>query len=407
MNMPLSAATSETLEEMKTSARAELGKILEWWALHMIDHTHGGFYGRTDGRGKRHPEADKGVILNTRILWTFSAAARQPGFHDDNACAERAFVYLTQNFWDERAGGFYWMLDYKGQPVQTKKQIYAQAFAIYAMAEFYRLTGRREALERANETFWLIEENSRDVVRGGYFEAFAADWSPLADLRLSEKDANEAKTMNTHLHVLEAYTTLLRAAPSGEVHDALRSLTELFLEKFLDPDTAHFRLFFTENWELRSDLISFGHDIEAAWLLCDAAESLGDQALLEKTRAAAVRVADRTLRSGVDPSDGGLWNEADSLGLTDRNKDWWPQAEAVIGFLYALHISGEARFADAALRSWAFIQQHLKDEQNGEWFWAVKADGTPDLENDKAGPWKCPYHNGRACLKIAFDEFKL
>lgn len=400
----LPAATREALQRLESAASVELRNILGWWAHRMPDPEGGGFYGRIDGDGRLHAQADKGVILNARILWTFSAAALRPGLAEYQELAERAYLYLLRHFRDEQEGGFYWMLDWQGRPVQPKKQIYAQAFAIYALAEYYRLSGNREALERANETFRLIEQNSRDKARGGYFEAFSRDWSPLADQRLSDKDANEAKTMNTHLHVLEAYTTLFRASLNREVREALDTLTRLFLEKFVDPATSHLRLFFDENWVSKSGLISFGHDIETAWLLCDAAEALGDPELLKDTRRVAVQIADRTLISGVDPADGGLWNEAGLQGLSDRNKDWWPQAEAVIGFLNALNISGEQRFADAAVRSWAFIDRHLLDRKNGEWFWALKTDGTPDRTNDKAGPWKCPYHNARACLKIVFDR---
>lgn len=292
------------------------------------------------------------------------------------------------------------MLDFRGNPVQPKKQVYAQAFAIYALSEFYLLTRQQAALDKAQEILWLIEQYSRDKSSGGYFEAFARDWSPLEDLRLSDKDANEAKTMNTHLHLLEAYANLLRASPGTEVREALKSLIILFLEKFIDSKTAHLRLFFDENWVSKSDKISFGHDIETAWLLTDAAEVLDVPALMEKTRAAAVRIAGRTLAVGFDPANNGLWNEADAHGLTDRDKEWWPQVEAVVGFLEAWKISGEVRFAEAAARSWHFIEKHLLDHKNGEWFWGLKADGTPDRDREKAGPWKCPYHNGRGCLEI-------
>lgn len=388
------------LQQLAVSAEKELQNILSWWSSRMIDLENGGFYGLVDGHGKLHLQAGKGVILNTRILWTFSAAARQTGSEEYRAVAERAFHYLLEYFWDEKNSGVYWMLDFRGQPVQPKKQVYAQAFAIYALSEFFLLTRQTEALERARELFQLIEQNSRDTAKGGYFEAFARDWSPLEDLRLSDKDANEAKTMNTHLHILEAYTTLLQTGPNEKVWEALKSLIVLFLEKFIDPETAHLRLFFDKNWNLKSDKISFGHDIETAWLLTHAAEILGDESLISKTRAVAVCIAERTLEVGFDPANNGLWNEADSKGLTDCDKEWWPQIEAVVGFLNAWQISGESRFAEAAIRSWGFIQNYLLDRENGEWFWGLKADGSPDRDHEKAGHWKCPYHNGRGCMEI-------
>ena len=389
-----------TLQQLAGAARTELDNILSWWSSNMIDHRNGGFYGRIDGYGQLHPEADKGVILNTRILWTFSAAARMTGDAAHRMVAERAYDCLIRHFADAESGGVYWMIDFKGKPVEPKKQVYAQAFAVYALSQFYLLTGEPSAIEHAEGLFRLIEKHSRDSVRGGYLEAFARDWSPLGDLRLSDKDANEAKTMNTHLHVLEAYTTLYRAAPKDDLRDALADLTVLFLEKFIDPDTAHLRLFFDENWVLKSDKISFGHDIETAWLLAEAAEALGDAALSARTQAAAVRIADRTLSTGFDASNGGLWNEADTKGLTDRDKEWWPQIEAVVGFLNAWKMTGADRYAAAALRSWHFIERFLLDRENGEWFWGLKADGSVNRGQDKAGPWKCPYHNGRGCMEI-------
>lgn len=388
-------------EQLARAAKAELHRILHWWKNRLPGPAfYGGFVGRIDGWGRAYPKADRAVILNARVLWTFSAAARATGQDDYRAVAERALEYFLRHFWDEKSGGVFWMLEYWGWPEQPKKQLYAQAFAVYALAEFYRLSGDREALDYARTAFQLIEKHGRDRAQGGYFEAFDQDWGPLADVRLSDKDANEAKTMNTHLHLLEAYANLYRADPDESLGEALKALIVLFLEKFIAPETAHLRLFFDENWRLKSDKISFGHDIEAAWLLTDAAETLGDTKLLAQTRAAAVRIADRTLMAGVDPADGGLWNEADAGGLSDRAKDWWPQAEAVVGFLEAWKISGDARYAAAAARSWQFIENNLLDRTHGEWLWGLRADGSPDRDRDKAGPWKCPYHNGRACLEI-------
>ncbi len=396
----LSIMESADLQQLSEAARHELENILTWWSSNMIDRQHGGFYGRIDGYGKLHPEADKGVILNTRILRTFSAAARNTGNAAHRAVAERAYDYLVSHFVDAQNGGVYWMLDFRGNPVEPKKQVYAQAFAVYSLSEFFLLTQRQEVIELAGAIFHLIEKHSLDRSRDGYFEAFARDWSPPGDFRLSEKDANEAKTMNTHLHVLEAYMTLYRATGKEEVRASLKGLILLFLEKFIDPTTAHLRLFFDENWVLKSDKISFGHDIETAWLLTDAAEALGDAGLLDKTHAAAIRIADRTLSAGFDPANGGLWNEADARGLTDCDKEWWPQIEAVVGLLHVWKITGAPRYVEAALRSWNFIERYLLDRDRGEWFWGLKADGTPDRDHDKAGPWKCPYHNGRGCLEI-------
>ncbi len=373
--------------------------ILAFWRERMVDRERGGFYGRLDGAGRLHPEAAKGVVLNARILWSFAAAARYTGRDDYRRLAERAHTYLHEHFADREQGGVYWLLDCEGRALDTKKQIYAQAFAVYALAEYYQLNGSREALGWAVRLYGLIERHSRDRQRGGYLEAFDRDWRLLADLRLSERDANEAKTMNTHLHVLEAYTNLYRVWPDGQLRQDLRQLIELFLTRFIDPSTRHLHLFFDEAWNLKSRTISFGHDIEAAWLLTEAAVLAGEAALVEEVEKKAVAIAAATLAEGVD-ADGGLFNEAGPAGLTDTGKHWWPQAEAMVGFWNAWELSGEARYADAARHSWRFIQQYLADRAGGEWRWGVYRDGTPMREEDKAGPWKAPYHNTRACLEM-------
>ncbi len=394
-------ADTTALQQLADSARQELFSILDWWAEKMPDPEHGGFYGRIDGEGLLHSDSDKSVILNTRILWTFSAAARQTGTERYRVIADRAYQYILDYFWDPQSGGVYWMLDYKGQPVQDKKQVYAQAFAVYGLSEYYLLTKNQAALDKAQALFDLMERHSLDKMRGGYFEAFSRDWQLIADLRLSDRDANEAKTMNTHLHVLEAYASLYRASPTKPVEAALKAMILLFLDKFIDPQKAHLRLFFDENWNLKSEEISFGHDIETSWLLCDAARTLGQGSLVKRANQAAVQIAEATLREGTDPSDGGIHYTAHpQYGLIEPQKDWWPQAEAVLGFLNAWQLDGGAHLLKAAQRSWLFIKDRLRDPVHGEWYWAISADGLPDTVNDKAGPWKCPYHNGRACMEI-------
>lgn len=383
-------------EELLNEARC----ILQFWQARMVDREREGFYGRIDGEGRLHPDADKGSVLNARILWTFAAAYRRFGDTAFRHLALRAYDYLRDYFADEKYGGVYWMLDCDGRVLESKKQIYAQAFTIYALAEYHRASPEEAAGDWAIELFRLIEKYSYDEAQGGYLEAFSRNWDLLDDLRLSEKDANEAKTMNTHLHVLEAYTNLYRIWPDELLRQRLSRLIQLFLDTILDVERGHLRLFFDKNWRIRSQKISFGHDIEAAWLLTEAAEVLNAPDLLTRVQQAAVRMADAVLKKGVD-TDGGLLNEAGPEGVTDSNKDWWPQAEAMVGFYNAYLLSGEQRFYEAAHRSWTFIKSHLIDRKNGEWYWAVTRDGRPVLSEDKAGPWKAPYHNTRACLEMA------
>lgn len=383
------------------AARSELHAILEWWINRMTDVRQGGFYGRIDGHGRLQEQAEKGVILNTRILWTFSAAARCTGNSAYAQTARRAYDYCCAHFIDHQGGGVYWSLTASGAPAQTKKQVYAQAFAVYALSEYYLLTKHEDALQQALDIFDVLEKKALDRHQNGYLEAFSRDWQALADQRLSEKDANEAKTQNTHLHLLEAYTNLYRAAPANEaLREALRNLINLFLEKFIDPASSHIHLFFDENWNLKSDIVSYGHDIEASWLLWEAAEALGEAPVLEKLKPICLQMAETTLREAVD-ADGAVQNEWQrGSGHLDADRIWWVQAEALVGFRNAWKLSGDARFEQAAHGVWRFIQEKQRDAGGGEWFWRVSRAGIPSFQEDKAGFWKCPYHNGRAMMKM-------
>ncbi|GJM32819.1 MAG: cellobiose 2-epimerase [Saprospiraceae bacterium] len=390
---------NQQLIGLKEEFQEELDHILDWWQNRMIDWENGGFYGRMDGQSQLHAEADKSVILNSRILWTFAAAARLSDNYGYKNTADRAYQYLKQHFVDPLEGGVFWMLDYKGEPVQTKKQIYAQAFTIYALSEYYMLTQSQEALNTVFEIFWLIEKYSYDRKTDGYYEAFNREWQTMHDLRLSEKDANAAKTMNTHLHVLEAYTNLYRACPHEAVSLALTKLIVCFLEKFIDPEHHHLNLFFDQEWNLSASHISYGHDIECSWLLWEAAEVLGDESLKKRVAPVVVQMAEATLQEGLAPN-GGLNHEIEYNGHRNTDKHWWPQAEAVVGFHNAWLLSGKDHYLQAAQQSWSFIKKHLKDPKGGEWFWLVDQHEKPNLMEDKAGPWKAPYHNGRMCMEM-------
>jgi len=363
---------------------------------HMPDAENGGFYGKLDNNNKADKTANKGAVLNARILWTFSAAynaTKEPVYLDT---ARRAFSYIDQHFHDKEHGGVFWSVNYKGDPVETKKQIYALAFAIYACSEYYIATHHEYARDMAIDCFQLIQQHSLDHSYGGYLEAFSQDWQEISDLRLSAKDANEKKTMNTHLHILEAYTNLYRIWPEAALSGAIKSLLDTFYDKILNQQTGHLNLFFDDHWIMKGDIISYGHDIEASWLLLEAAEALQDPALIERFKKVALRIADATLE-GID-SDGGLWYESSPRGLVTE-KHWWPQAEALVGFVNAYQISKDDRYLQTALQNWKFIEKYIIDQTNGEWFWGRKKDYSI-IQEDKAGFWKGPYHNGRACLEL-------
>jgi len=355
--------------------------------------------GRIDGEGRVVPDAPRGAILAGRLLWTFSAAARRLGTPTHAELADRARAELVERFLDPEHGGVYWMLDADGRPLDARKHVYAQAFALYGLAEHHRATGDAASLERAVALHRLIERHGADPEHGGYREAFGRDWRPLDDARLSDKDAPEPRSANTHLHVLEAYSTLLRAWPDPDLRTRQRALVELFLGPLLDREGFHFRAFLAEDWTPRSDVISWGHDVETVWLLLEAVDLLGDAALRARVGEVALEVARAVLCGGVD-ADGGLLNESGPEGVRSGEKHWWHQAEAIVGFVAAWQESGEPAFLEAAGGVWDFTRRFIRDPARGEWRWGVTRDGVPLAGEDLAGPWKCPYHNARACLEV-------
>lgn len=374
------------------------GNIRPFWLRWAPDQEFGGFRGHVGHDLSIDPTADKGLILNARILWTFARASALESDAEARAMADRAFAYIRDRFVDPVHGGVYWTVDHRGAPRDTRKKLYAQVFALYGLAEYHRVSGSREALDLAIRLFELIELKGRDRVHGGYGENYDRDWSLSADQRLSEVDLDTRRSMNTHLHVLEAYATLAGVWPDARVREALGGCLDLFLAHILDPRRRHFRMFFDDTWAPQSDVISFGHDIEGSWLLCEAADALGDERRIGDVRAAALRMADAVLQEAVD-EEGAVLYEADPSGIIDDGRDWWPQAEAVVGFLNAWQLSGEARFFTAAARAWAFIDRALVDRVHGEWHWRVSREGVPDASRPKLDLWKCPYHNGRMCFE--------
>ncbi|HEY5407187.1 MAG TPA: AGE family epimerase/isomerase [Ginsengibacter sp.] len=386
------------LGHYKKELQKELFAILEFWQKNTVDSVNGGFYGRLDNDNKIFSDAPKGSVLNSRILWAFSAAYNLTGNEEYLTTASRAFQYITDYFIDKLNGGIYWTVNFKGEPLDTKKQIYALSFAMYGLSEFYLAGKNEQAKEAAIKLYHLIVEHSYDTINGGYIEALSADWKEIDDLRLSKKDANEKKSMNTHLHVLEGFANLYRIWPDEVLKNSIEELIGIFLKYIIDKNTHHLILFFDEKWNVKSNIISYGHDIEAAWLIQEAAEIINNNDLLENVKIQSVQVA-KAAAEGLD-KDGGLWYELDAdENYLVKEKHWWPQAEAMIGFFNAWQITDTDAYLEYSLSSWKFVQQCILDTKNGEWFWGVK-ENYELMNEDKVGLWKCPYHNSRACIEL-------
>ena len=373
--------------------------ILPFWINKMVDNVNGGFYGQITGEDVLCPEASKGAILNARILWTFSSAYRILKKESYLEIASRAKDYIIDKFYDKQFGGIYWELDAKGNPTDTKKQIYAIGFAIYGLSEYVRITGDEEVLGYAVKLFEAIEKYSFDSARGGYFEAFTRDWKPIEDMRLSEKDENESKTMNTHLHVLEAYTNLYRVWKNELLKKQLAHLIDVFLHKILDKDTNHLNLFFDDNWINKYHIMSYGHDIEASWLIHEAAIVLGDQSVLNEVENIVPKLA-KAADDGLNDYRSMLYERFNYKDFLDRELHWWVQAENVVGHVNLYQHYTDCKALETASDCWKFIKDKLIDKLNGEWYWSILSDGTINKKDDKAGFWKCPYHNARMCLEI-------
>jgi len=392
--------------------------ILPFWQG-MTDNDKGGFYGEADFYGVPDKNADKGCILNSRILWTFSAAYRLFKDNSYRACAAQAKDFLHSAFLDKKYGGLYWLVDSSGKALNTRKQFYNIAFAVYALSEHYLAFGDSSSLKLALELFRAMEEHGLDPKDGGYIEACERDWRGIKDFRLSDKDLNSPKSMNTNLHVLEAYTVLVNALENvnassdiqpvtrADTHTnaapdaraALYNLLRVTLDKIVNRNN-NFELFFDMNWKSICADVSWGHDIEGSWLMYKAALVLGQKELIDEVKQTALKISESVLNNAFDHKNGGLLSGKSEKGIVHAKKEWWPQAEAVIGFYNAYELSGEQKYFDAADAVWTYILKHFADNAHGEWHNELNPDNSPDIKMPKAGFWKCPYHNARACFEI-------
>ncbi|PKQ69446.1 hypothetical protein BZG01_00495 [Labilibaculum manganireducens] len=388
---------NNSLEQFLCEIKQEWFDILDYWAESTIDKYNGGFYSEISNTSEVNNGIAKGVVLNTRILWTFSSAYNHSKNERYLEIAKRAFDYILACFLDHENGGLFWAVDAAGEVVNDRKQAYAQGFGIYAFSEYYKASNDENSLKQAINLFHLLESKYKDNEFGGYIEALGRDWQMLDDMRLSEKDANEPKSMNTNLHIIEPYTNLYRVWNNAEVKNSIKDLLSIFYDRILNQQTFQFQLFFDMDWTVKSNEISFGHDIESAWLLSDAARVIHDEKWIENMETIAVQVTDKVIHDGMD-SDGSVFYEKID-GVIDKDKHWWVQAEAIIGLVDTYKITGNKKYLDRAIQIWTFVKANIKDGKGGEWFWRVDAAGKPVAGDCKVGFWKCPYHNTRALIE--------
>jgi cellobiose epimerase len=376
--------------DYSAKARNELaGNILPFWANNVLLKHGADFAGQMKTDLTVVENAPKGIILISRILWTFSAAYVALGETSHKACAD-AYFNLFKPFVDQSYGGVYWLLDSNFAPRDTKKENIAQAFAIHGLAEYYNATHNASALDMAIALFHAVEQHSHDSHGSGYLDGHDRQWQQVTE---------PVKSFETHYNLMNAYANLLRVWDDDLLRSRLKELLQIMLDKFTD-GAWHMQHFFGADWSPRPNRIQYGHDIIVSWLLVDCADALGDSQLIARAKDHAVRLARGVLQQAYDRDLGGIYHSISAEGQLNTDKVWWCQAEAVVGFLNAYAISGDQEFLDAALRTWDFIEQHLIDRQYGEWYYSTTKEGLPHTDLLKVSEWKCPYHNGRACLEV-------
>lgn len=380
-----------------------LEDILPFWGKYDVDEENGGFYGVVTREGEPVKEGTKCLVLNARIVWTYASAYRILGDEQYLTLAKRAYDYFCEYFIDKQYGGCYFMLDCKGNPVDDRKFVYGQAFAIYALSEYCRATGDQEALEKAISIMQLLEAHAYDPKYTGYIERLSREWVYHAGDQASNinPDNQSTKTMNTHLHMIEAYTCLLRVMRTPEHEAKVREHLNIMLDKVHDADIHHFKMFFRDDWSYTSTDISYGHDIEGTWLMMETAEVLGQHDMEQKAAPICLAMADACLSESILP-DGSMIYEYDPVTRhIETRRSWWVQAETVVGFLNAWQMSGEQKFLDASLECFKYIDTFVVDHEYGEWYTMLGDSGEvlAGFES-KVDGWKCPYHNARMCFEI-------
>lgn len=371
-------------------------KIIPFWK-NLRDNEYGGYYGYMDYDLGVDRKAVKGCILNSRIMWFFSNAYT---LLKDESLLEEArhgFAFMKKYCLDEKNGGIYWSIGYNGVPEDTTKHTYNQAFAIYALSSYYEASGDEEALRIAKELYRIIEDRCTDEI--GYLEAFDKEFHAIENDKLSENGVIADKTMNTLLHVFEAYTELYRVAKLPEVYESLKWILETFAKKVYNPALHRQEVFFDAEMNPIIDLHSYGHDIETAWLIDRGLEVLGDERYTEMLSPITKDLTAQIYKIAFNGHS--LANECEK-GVVNTHRIWWVQAETVVGFLNGYEQDpSKTEYLEAAEAEWQFIKEHVMDPRSGsEWFWEVDENGKPYEGRPIVEPWKCPYHNGRMCFEV-------
>jgi len=393
--------SKKDFEQLKLRAEKGLDELLNFYIKYDKD-PNGGFFGRVGRDLIPDKDADRSLVHQARIMWTFASAYRVLGDRKYLDASLWAMKYIQEHFWDKVYGGGYWGVHADGTPADTNKYTYGNSFIIYGAAELARAAGNEEAKKMAIDTYQLMEKYALDKMNDGYFEAYDRQWNRLERNFENLDPAMGTKVLNTHLHLIESYTNLLRVWNDKELRGKVRELIEIMSNKMLDREIFHYNPYMTDDWKSTVSLVSYGHDIEGAWLLIEAAQTLGDMNILEASKPVAVRIAD-SCANGLDPTLGGMYSEVLPSGEIDKKMIWWVQAEAVVGFLNAWQITNDDKHWDNMLRVWDYIDRFVIDREGGiyrDWISNSSLSANDPKNHFTVNGWKTPYHNGRMYMEI-------
>jgi len=387
------------LLDLKNAMETEIQNLLGFWEKHVFcKGSDKVFYGKVDGDLIPYERANKHVVLAARLVWTFSVAYRILGGENYKELARRVYDYFTLHFIDGEYGGVFWELNAGGVPLDVRKCTYGQAFAIYALSEYYRTFNDQSALDEAIRIYSYLQTNAYDREHKGYYEILMQDWKFEPTEQVGDVNPYRAacKIMNTNLHMLEAYTSLYKVWKDQKLKEKLKEQIQVMTEKILNRTNWHYMLYFDRCWNSITDDISYGHDIEGSWLLWEAAECIGDEEVCSFVKPITIKMAEAVFNEGWHEA-GGIIYESRPDGEIKKHRSWWVQSEAVVGFFNAWQLTGDCKYIDAVERLWKFINKEIIDHENGGWFAYAVSDG---IRANRVDGWTCPYHNARMCFEI-------